>query len=102
MDSSNSVRYYIKAIGYKAFDGKDVKSIEFNTRSQIEYIGDYAFANTPISSVSLPSTVKSIGEYAFYGANPAAQMFSVFGRGYLTRARGGWKPPFHGLRATNY
>ena len=65
-DSSNPVRYYVKAIGYKAFDGKDVKSIEFNTRSQIEYIGDYAFANTSISSVSLPSTVKSIGNYAFY------------------------------------
>ena len=67
-DSSNPVRYYVKAIGYKAFDGKDVKSIEFNTRSQIEYIGDYAFANTSISSVSLPSTVKSIGEGAFYNA----------------------------------
>ena len=65
-DSSNPVRYYVKAIGYKAFDGKEVKSIEFNTRSQIEYIGDYAFANTSISSVSLPSTVKSIGAYAFY------------------------------------
>ena len=64
-DSSNPVRYYVKAIGYKAFDGKDVKSIEFNTRSQIEYIGDYAFANTSISSVSLPSTVKSIGNSAF-------------------------------------
>ena len=65
-DSSNPVRYYVKAIGYKAFDGKDVKSIEFNTRSQIEYIGDYAFANTSISSVNLPSTVKSIGNSAFY------------------------------------
>ena len=65
-DTSEPDRYYIKAIGYKAFDGKDVKSIEFNTRSQIEYIGEYALANTSISSVSLPSTVKSIGNSAFY------------------------------------
>ena len=35
------------------------------------------------------------------GANPAAQIFYVFGRGYLTRARGGWKPPFHGLRTNS-
>ena len=33
------------------------------------------------------------------GANPAAQIFSVFGRCYLNTRGGGWKPPFHGLRA---
>ena len=34
------------------------------------------------------------------GANPAAQIFYVpYSEDVtLTRARGGWKPPFHGLR----
>ena len=27
---------------------------------------------------------------------------TVFGRCYLNTRGGGWKPPFHGLRATNY
>ncbi|MDE5840197.1 MAG: leucine-rich repeat domain-containing protein, partial [Muribaculaceae bacterium] len=64
-DTANPVRYNIKGIGYKAFYKKDVKSVEFNSRSKMEYIGDYAFANTNISSITLPETMKNIGDYAF-------------------------------------
>ncbi|MDE6648983.1 MAG: leucine-rich repeat domain-containing protein, partial [Muribaculaceae bacterium] len=64
-DTANPVRYNIKGIGYKAFYKKDVTSVEFNSRSKMEYIGDYAFANTNISSITLPETMKNIGDYAF-------------------------------------
>ncbi|MDE6553880.1 MAG: leucine-rich repeat domain-containing protein, partial [Muribaculaceae bacterium] len=68
-DAANLVRYIIKGIEYKAFDGKDVASVEFNSRSKMEYIGDYAFANTKIPSITLPETMKSIGEYAFHNVS---------------------------------
>lgn len=64
-DSSNPTRYYIKAIGYKAFSDKDVNEIEFNSRSQLELIGDYAFQGARIDSINIPSTVKAIGNNSF-------------------------------------
>ena len=68
-DSSNPVRYYIKGIESKAFYGKDVTSVLFNSRSQMEYIGDYAFSGTKITSISLPQSMKNIGAGSFLGSS---------------------------------
>lgn len=37
--------------------------------SSVESIGDYAFSNRPFRKVALPSSVKSVGAYAFYKAS---------------------------------
>ena len=64
-DAANPVRYIIKGIGYNAFGGKEVNSVEFNSRSQMEYIGDYAFAGTNIIEIILPESTRTIGKHAF-------------------------------------
>ncbi|MDE6768300.1 MAG: leucine-rich repeat domain-containing protein, partial [Muribaculaceae bacterium] len=65
-DAANPTRYYIESIGYKAFSGGSVSKIEFNSRINLEYIGDYAFSDCwNLSNIILPETVKTLGEYAF-------------------------------------
>ncbi|MDE7346634.1 MAG: leucine-rich repeat protein [Muribaculaceae bacterium] len=71
-DAANPVRYYIKGIGYKAFDGKSVDKVEFNSRSEMEFIGDYAFAGAKFSSITLPKTVNYIGSSAFRNSQLAS------------------------------
>lgn len=65
-DPADPVKYYVKSIGVEAFKGKDVTSIDFDPECRIEFIGDYAFADTDISSFKLPASVTVIGNYAFY------------------------------------
>lgn len=55
-------------IGYRAFAGDtSIKSISFESGSQLETIGDYAFANcTNLKSIDMiPKRVTSIGDGAF-------------------------------------
>lgn len=54
-------------IGAHAFDGcENLASLTFaDTKNNIE-INEYAFANTAISSLNLPASVYTIGDYAFY------------------------------------
>ncbi len=70
-DPNNPVRYYVKGIGWSAFKDSKVNNIEFNSRAEIEVIGDYAFYGKSLSS-PLPNTVTSIGNYAFYDASFAS------------------------------
>ncbi|MDE6007131.1 MAG: leucine-rich repeat protein, partial [Muribaculaceae bacterium] len=70
---SDSQRYYVKGIGYKAFENSKITSVSLNSRSRLEIIGDYAFFNcSELESVVLPNSVNticSIGRYAFKGCS---------------------------------
>ena len=39
----------------------------FNSRNASRLIGDYAFAGTKISSLTIPETIEAIGNHAFDG-----------------------------------
>ena len=62
--------YIVKAIGNSAFENNDtVKSVTFEEDSQCERIGTNAFKTDHpgvLESVTLPKTLKTIGDYAFY------------------------------------
>ena len=52
----------LKTIGREAFFDSGLTEIDFNC---VENVGDYAFGQTKITSVTVSSSVKSIGKYAF-------------------------------------
>lgn len=55
------------AIGNNAFYDTALTSITFGgENSQLRTIGNYSFYGTALTSVTLPSSVVSIGDYAFY------------------------------------
>ena len=59
----------IKMISDHTFEYcSSLKNIDFiSNKTQLTSIGSYSFANcTALSSINLPSTIKSIGTYAFY------------------------------------
>lgn len=59
----------IKMISDNAFRYcSQLKNIDFiSNKTQLTSIGSYSFANcTALSSINIPSTIKSIGNYAFY------------------------------------
>ena len=67
-ENGSNVRYYVDAIGYKAFNGcSNLATVTFNSRNTSKAIGDYAFAGTQISALTIPETVESIGDHAFDG-----------------------------------
>lgn len=53
----------VVAIGDYAFYNSDISSIHIPTN--IKYIGNYAFAHSGLESIYLSSSVKNIGQYAF-------------------------------------
>lgn len=63
--------YPIIGIANNVFNGNDsISEIRFATNSNIEYIGEYTFANmTKLKSIDLPASVISIGKYAFASSN---------------------------------
>ena len=61
--------YFVKGIGYKAFDGVRIGDVVFSSDSRIETIGEYAFRETRITSLNLPSTVERVQAYAFSGCD---------------------------------
>ena len=61
--------YFVKGIGYKAFDRVRIGDVVFSSDSQIESIGEYAFQETRITSLNLPSTVERVHAYAFSGCD---------------------------------
>ena len=61
--------YFVKGIGYKAFDGVRIGDVVFSSDSRLESIGEYAFQETRITSLNLPSTVERVHAYAFSGCD---------------------------------
>jgi len=56
----------ITLIGYKAFySATALTSVDFSGATALKTIGDYAFQQTVFTSVTIPSSVTSIGVYAF-------------------------------------
>lgn len=68
VENDETKRYYVDAIGYKAFYGRSFSSITFNSRNKTRRIGEYAFANARFVGIKyLPETLESIGKHAFAG-----------------------------------
>jgi len=55
----------LQTIGMNAFKDCQYLTGELNLPSTLTSIGDYAFVGTAYTSVKLPSTLKTIGDYAF-------------------------------------
>ncbi len=60
-----SVPADVTEIGYTAFSGKNVTSVNIEAGSQLTRIAEYAFEFTPLTSINLPNGFKSIGHGAF-------------------------------------
>ena len=63
----------VTSIGNDAFYQSNLGSITFEAPSSVTTIGEYAFGETLITAVSIPSSVTTIGESAFdqtYRTNP--------------------------------
>lgn len=56
-------KHKVNRIGFQAFFCKEITSISMP--SDIISIGDYAMNNTKLSNITIPDNVVSIGEYAF-------------------------------------
>lgn len=60
----------VKMIDAYAFDGSGLLGVTFAEPSQLETIGDWAFAHNDNMDIILPASVKTIGKYSFaYIAN---------------------------------
>lgn len=64
-EMGNNIVYEVIGIGANAFSGcGNLKSV--NIPSSIQYIGESAFMESGLESVTIPNTVTSIGNLAFY------------------------------------
>ena len=55
-----------KTIAGKAFSSlSKLKTVKNFEKTKVTKIGDYAFSSCPIKTISLPKTLKSMGDYAF-------------------------------------
>ena len=61
--SVNGAEYPVKSVGYAALSGAKITSVTIP--DSITTIGDYAFESNSLKSVVLPSSITSIGEAAF-------------------------------------
>ncbi len=62
----------VKVIKHGAFNGADLVSLTLN--EGLEVIGDYSLACKNLTAIDVPSTVRSIGGSAFFGATSLAQV----------------------------
>ena len=61
--------YALDELGYGAFANTYVSAVTFNDACTLDIIGDGAFINCyNLSNVTLPSSVTTVGEYAFYNS----------------------------------
>ncbi|KAK8841185.1 hypothetical protein M9Y10_027385 [Tritrichomonas musculus] len=61
------IPFFVRSIAPFAFDHCfNLTEIEFTSNSNLTSIGKFAFANSSIRSISIPSSVKYIGKRAFY------------------------------------
>ena len=60
-------RYYVTGIGYGAFaDCKNLKSVNFNARTDVRTIGGSAFSGcSGLTEITIPNTVTAMGKDAF-------------------------------------
>ncbi len=65
----------VKTIGEYCFSNKSNSSVtlNFETDSVLESIGDYAFYDSNFKTINFPSTLKKIGDYAFYNMSSTQQ-----------------------------
>ena len=55
---------------YKAFqDSNQLAQVTFLENSQLEYLGDNSFQGTNLSTITVPSAVETLGEFAFRDAS---------------------------------
>ena len=55
----------IKRIGIRALTGTGLQSLDLNTSTALEEVGDAALTLTPVTTVKLPANVNMLGEGAF-------------------------------------
>ncbi len=75
----------VKTIGEYCYSGRmsgGSVTLNFETGSALETIGDYAFYNTKFATINFPASLKTIGDYAFYTSG--AQTSLNFGTCKLT------------------
>jgi len=53
------------SIGYSAFNNSNLQEIDLETATKLETIGEYAFADCDISTITIPESVKKINNGAF-------------------------------------
>lgn len=56
----------VVTIDYRGFYNCDIQSIDLTTATNLQVIGQEAFLNNYITSVTIPATVTTIGDNAFY------------------------------------
>ena len=64
----NGVTYTVTAVGESAFESSDRTLTSVTLPETITSIGEYAFCTTQMSSIELPQSLTSIGDYAFAGS----------------------------------
>jgi hypothetical protein len=57
---------YIRVIDDYTFQDSPLEDIEFSENSKLTIIGEYAFADSKLKSITIPNSVTTIGSYAFY------------------------------------
>lgn len=73
--ATEPLRYYVDGVGFGAFrDCQNLTSVTFHNRNTSKIIGDYAFAGTGISTITIPETTESIGNFSFSGCKTLKTM----------------------------
>ncbi len=62
------------SVSSAAFYSSKIKTIKFASGSQITEIGDYAFYKSPITAITLPASLATIGQRAFEGCTALADV----------------------------
>ena len=79
--AAGTTKYKLENGALLSADGKRLllatnASGEYTVPQGVEYIGEYAFANSKITSISLPASLKELGEGAFVSSALAAVTFA--------------------------
>ena len=57
----------VKRIGTEAFHDTGILSLDASAATALDSVGGWALASTPVTSISLPTSVTELGEGAFFG-----------------------------------
>ncbi len=64
----------VTSIGNYAFSTAGLTSLSFADGSNLTTIGDYAFQSCKMTSITIPNTVTTLGQRAFYGCSAATSL----------------------------